>query len=139
MSLFLLRACTKSQVHIQFRCLRLSVVAFELLRRQRRSRTVLSSHKNERTCTKFIREHVLSSHTIQVSLSVVVAAMTKKIKRMKRDLEKQEAIFATHAHRVIRIDLKPRGNTGSPGPEGIIGNTGPLGEVGPRGPPPGFP
>ena len=85
-----------------------------------------------------MREHVLSSHTIQVSLSVVVAVMTKsvmtkKIKRMKRDLEKQEAIFATHAHRVIRIDLQPRGETGSPDPDGIIGNTGPLGEVGPHG------
>ena len=80
-----------------------------------------------------MREHVLSSHTIQVSLSVVVAVMTKKIKRMKRDLEKQEAIFATHAHRVIRIDLQSRGETGSPDPDGIIGNTGPLGEVGPHG------
>ena len=89
-----------------------------------------------------MREHVLRSHTIQVSLSIVVATMTKKIKRMKRDLGKQEAIFATHSHRVIRIDLQPRGDagdTGSPGPDGIIGNTGPLGEVGPQGPPPGCP
>ena len=39
---------------------------------------------------------------MQVSLTRVVAAMTKKVKSMKRDLEKEEAIFKTHAHRVIR-------------------------------------
>jgi hypothetical protein len=55
--MFSLRACTKftynsgvSGIHW--------VVAPELLRWQRRS------HKNERTCTKFMREHVLSSQTI---------------------------------------------------------------------------
>lgn len=45
---------------------------------------------------------LLTRHRVQVSLSRVVAAMTKKVKSLQRDLEKEEAVFKTHAHRVVR-------------------------------------
>ena len=52
----------------------------------------------------------------QVSLTAMVKAMTKKVKFLKRDLESQEAVFQTHAHRVIRFSahtLRMRAHTHS--------------------------
>ena len=57
------------------------------------------------------------------SLTKVVAMMTKKVKSLRWDVEREQAIYATHAHRVISIALKPRGDRGAPGPQGPIGNT----------------
>lgn len=49
-----------------------------------------------------VAHHGASSCGAQVSLARVVAAMTKKVKFLQRDLEKEEAVFKTHAHRVVR-------------------------------------
>lgn len=56
-------------------------------------------------------------------MTKVVAMMTKKVKSLRWDVEREQAIYATHAHRVISIALKPRGDRGAPGPQGPIGNT----------------
>ena len=61
---------------------------------------------------------------------VTVNQMLTKVRALKNTFEDTEADFKEHAHRVINISLKPRGDTGSAGVQGIKGNKGPTGPLG---------
>jgi hypothetical protein len=56
--------------------------------------------------------------------------MLSKVKVLKEQFQDTQADFKEHAHRVINISLKPRGDRGPTGIQGPKGNKGPTGPVG---------